>query len=325
MDAGASIVVSKETYYSVKRDLVQCKDVDAGASIVDPEYGSPRTSPRTKKDADAGASTGDAGASIVDPEYGSPRTSPGTSRGSLEVGGVGKGGGDIGASTGDAGGSIVDPVSPRTSPRTGASSLPPPQSLDVLNMDGEGDADGEEEQQEQQEQDLFKSNAVSEVEDDEGGGGDKKDLLESEKEVLTSKRDLPAGGTLGGEGMCQKRPIFLSTETYLSSLTAGEDAAGDHTIESGGGGGRGGGRQAYGVAEVAHGKCGEGPVLGEVEGEREVECGRETGGGLFARLKIAKERREREREEREERERARERVEGGLPDEVERLLVSTQL
>ncbi len=104
----------------------------------------------------------------------------------------------------------------------------------------------------------------------------------------------------------------------MSSLTRGEDAAGDHTIENGGGG-RGGGGEANGDAEVAYGKGGEGKVWGE------VESGWEPGGGLFARLKIAKERREREREEREERERARERVEGGLPDEVERLLVSKQI
>ena len=110
-----------------------------------------------------------------------------------------------------------------------------------------------------------------------------------------------------GQGVC------------LSSLTGGKDAAGDNTLENGGGGGRGGGGEANGDAEVAYGKGGEGKVWGE------VESGRETGGGLFARLKIAKERREREREEREERERARERVEGGLPDEIERLLVSKQI
>jgi hypothetical protein len=177
----------------------------------------------------------------------------------------------------------------------------------VLTLDGEGEA---EEEDEEEEEDFFKAKAVSEVDDDEGGGGVKRDLLESEKDLFRTKRDRSAGGMHGGEG---------EGGFYLSSLTRGEDAAGDHKLENGGGGGRGGSGETNGDAEVAYGKGGEGKVWGE------VESGREPGGGLFARLKIAKERRERERKEREERERARERVEGGLPDEVERLLVSKQI
>ena len=107
---------------------------------------------------------------------------------------------------------------------------------------------------------------------------------------------------------------------------AGQGAGGVLGLENGAGIGHGAG---CGVHEDGGGgeRCEEGEAV-DGQGEecrkaKQVEGGVEKGADMFERLKTAKLRRERAREEREERERSRERVEGGLPEEVERLLVSS--
>ena len=125
-------------------------------------------------------------------------------------------------------------------------------------------------------------------------------------------------------------------------VAGAEDAAlGELALENGGAGGHGRGMQV----QAGGGGCGQSAedaaavgqegerceaeqVVGAIEKEPDMferlKTAGETGPDMFERLKTAQLRRQRQRQESEERERARERVEDGLPDHVERLLVSSR-